>query len=152
MELKRWWILTLRQTRHSFNRTLWNWNLYKQAEMKFSDGLLIVPYGIETRFLVPPISLLFAFNRTLWNWNSVNIVMKHILSKLLIVPYGIEWHSYMCRQVIWGFYCMELKLVKLSCYFIYYDYLIMWLINNNKRLIKIPYRNKMSDFYVLFFR
>ena len=33
---------------------------------------------------------------------------------LLIVPYGIEWHSYMCRQVIWGFYCMELKLVTRS--------------------------------------
>ena len=69
----------------------------------YAIGLLIVPYGIET---LP----------TGYNING---------EILLIVPYGIKWHSYMCRQVIWGFYCMELKLVKLSCYFIYYDYLIM---------------------------
>lgn len=55
--------------------------------------------------------------------DKVTIILYELA--LLIVPYGIEWHSYMCRQVIWGFYCMELKLVKLSCYFIYYDYLIM---------------------------
>ena len=76
------------------NRTLWNWNgTYYQAERR-DQGLLIVPYGIETRWqwtcirnpgllivpygietsetISPTVSSPTPSNRTLWNWNDIS--------------------------------------------------------------------------------
>ena len=79
------------KTLSAFNRTLWNWNIEYGTDVKTVDGLLIVPYGIETTerwrntkwvlLLIVPYGIEtrnsdviecvgHTFNRTLWNWNT----------------------------------------------------------------------------------
>ena len=53
----------------TFNRTLWNWNVWVKENTERSRKLLIVPYGIETAA------------------EAAELAKKIVL---LIVPYGIE--------------------------------------------------------------
>ena len=74
-----------------FNRTLWNWNYVIRYQNTNGKNLLIVPYGIETKFqpvecgaaswlLIVPYGIETEF--------LVRVEELHFL--LLIVPYGIE--------------------------------------------------------------
>ena len=90
MELKLPFSSHSNKARIAFNRTLWNWNSLRTLWERYSETLLIVPYGIETCFMSIRIHDFLAFNRTLWNWNYITTGVPSSASWLLIVPYGIE--------------------------------------------------------------
>ena len=49
------------QTLTTFNRTLWNWNELNIEWLLTGEGLLIVPYGIETYLLLLVLQLFVLF-------------------------------------------------------------------------------------------
>ena len=84
----------------TFNCTLWNWNnapawfshvcvclliVPYGIETRFDNRcnnfniiLLIVPYGIETRVGLRSVRLRETFNCTLWNWNNIRQIIGAI--------------------------------------------------------------------------
>ena len=77
MELKLDNYLQMLLNQVSFNRTLWNWNVFLLPRLLSVLQLLIVPYGIET---------------------FVGDGGRHSAFALLIVPYGIETTQLPCIQ------------------------------------------------------
>ena len=90
MELKHWNYIFPGEGVRTFNRTLWNWNLWRFIHHLLVVQLLIVPYGIETQNWNQTQGQSGAFNRTLWNWNNLKHLFYQHFINLLIVPYGIE--------------------------------------------------------------
>ena len=94
----------------AFNRTLWNWNTSLPSTPSFQQILLIVPYGIETTFLLAEggsEGLLIVP----YGIETLCCLQQHVSPlALLIVPYGIEtviytdgdFYSYAFNRTLWN--------------------------------------------------